>query len=364
MDVVKRKKLVGLIHALEVGGAERMMVKILNYFTQEGFEVHLIILKKKGILQKELNEEVIVHDLDMPSVSRGMYKFLKKIYEIKPDIAFSGIGHLNLALASFIPFMKIVLPKTRWIARETCVVSEHNKFSKYPRLFDWLYKKVYKNYDQIVAQSEDMKEDLEKNYFKSKKMLVINNPIDYQKIQKLSTKESRFNFDKSKINLLSVSKLRKEKRHDLMLEVLCYLPMEYHLTIVGSGEEEENLKRLVKKLKIENRVTFTGEELNPYTYMKRADLFITTSEREGFPNVLLEANTLGLPIVAFACLGGIKEIISEGDNGFYVPLYECELMAKKIKEVRSYLFNKEKIIQSTIDKYGQEKILNKYKNLF
>jgi len=364
MDVVKPKKLVGLIHALEVGGAERMMVTILNYFSKEGFEVHLIILKKKGILQKELSSKIIIHYLDMPSVSRGMYKFLKKIYEIKPDITFSGIGHLNLALASFIPFMRLLLPKTKWIARETCVVSVHNKASKYPRLFDWLYKKVYKNYDQIIAQSEDMKEDLEKNYFQSEKILVINNPLDYQKIHKLAIEKSQFNFDQSKINLLSVAKLRKEKRHDLMLEVLGYLPIEYHLTIVGSGEEEENLKALVKKLHLETKVTFAGEKLNPYPYMKHADLFITTAEREGFPNVLLEANSLGLPIVAFACLGGIKEIIVEGNNGFYVPLFECELMAKKIKEASFYNFNKSKIAEDTIAKYSHLKILNKYENIF
>ena len=364
MDVVKPKKLVGLIHALEVGGAERMMVNILNYFAKEGFEVHLIIFKKIGLLQNDLSSEIIVHDLAATSVKSGMYKCLKKIYEIKPDITFSGIGHLNLALAPFIPFLKVLLPKTRWIARETCVVSVHNKASKYPKLFDWLYKRVYKNYDNIIAQSEDMKEDLENNYFQSEKTLVINNPVDHQKINKLALNKSEFRFDKSKINLLSVAKLREEKRHDLMLEVLTYLPEQYHLTIVGSGEKEKSLKSLVKHLDIERRVTFTGQKLNPYTYMKNADLFLTTAEREGFPNVLLEANSLGLPIVAFACLGGIKEIISEGDNGFYVPLYECLSMAKKIEEVSSYNFNKKKIIEDTILKYSQENILAKYKNIF
>jgi glycosyltransferase involved in cell wall biosynthesis len=365
MDVVvKPKKLVGVIHALEVGGAERMMVTILNYFIKEGFEVHLIIFKKKGILQNDLSPEIIVHDLDMTSVKSGLYKCLKKIHEIKADITFSGIGHVNIALAPFIPFLKILLPKTKWIVRETCVISVHNQASKYPKLFDWLYRRVYKNYDNIITQSEDMKEDLENNYFKSEKTLVINNPVDYERINKLAIKESKFNFDKSKINLLSVAMLRKEKRHDLMLEVLSYLPEKYHLTIVGSGEEEKSLKDLVENLKMERRVTFTGQELNPYTYMKNADLFLTTAEREGFPNVLLEANSLGLPIVAFACLGGIKEIITKGDNGFYVPLYECVLMAKKIEEVSSFNFNKEKIIEDTILKYSQETILNKYKNIF
>ena len=364
MDVVKPKKLVGLIHALEVGGAERMMVTILNYFSKEGFEVHLIILKKKGILQKELSSEIIIHYLDMPSVSRGMYKFLKKIYEIKPNIVFSGIGHLNIALSPFIPLMKVLLPKVKWIARETSVVSLHNQSSKYPNHFNFLYRHSYKNYDVIVTQSKDMKQDLENNYFKSEKIVTINNPIDHERVKLLANKKDIVLFDKEKVNLLTVAGLREEKRHDLMLQTLAFLPNEYHLTIIGSGEKEQELKKLCKKLNLVERVSFEGHKSNPYLYMKEADLFLLTSEREGFPNVLLEANSLGLPIVAFACLGGITEIISEGDNGFYVPLYECELMAKKIKEASSYDFNKSNIIENTINKYSQEIILKKYKNIF
>ena len=98
--------------------------------------------------------------------------------------------------------------------------------------------------------------------------------------------------------------------------------------------------------------------------MQRADLFLLTSEREGFPNVLLEANALGLPIIAFACKGGIKEIINQGVNGFYVPFPKSKTMAKKIEEASFYNFNKNLIISHTIKSYSYENILNKYKEVF
>jgi glycosyltransferase involved in cell wall biosynthesis len=243
-------------------------------------------------------------------------------------------------------------------------VSLHNQISKYPKLFDWLYKHAYVNYDNIIAQSQDMKADIEKNYFSSEKIVVINNPIDVQKVQSLSKQETAELFDKTKINLLSVSGLRKQKRHDLMLKTLALLPKEYHLTIVGTGETQEELKALSKSLNISDRVSFEGQQANPYVYMRQADLFVHTSEREGFPNVFLEANVLGLPLVAFSSMGGITEIIDEGVNGFYAPFGDCELLVQKIEKANSFTFNKDAIITHTIQKYSKETILEKYKLLF
>ena len=361
---MKPKKLVGLIHALDIAGAEKMMVTILNHFSLEEFEVHLIVFDNKGALKEQLSDEVLVHDLLTPSVMKGMPKCLKRIHKIKPDIVFTGIGHLNIALAPFIPFMKFLLPKSKWIARETSIVSLQNQTSKYPKLFDFLYRHSYKNYDVIITQSDDMKKDLEDNYFKSDKIVTINNPINYQAIKALANQEGINLVNKNKINLLTVAKLREEKRHDLMLKVLALLPKKYHLTIIGSGEKELELKELSKSLNIIERVSFEGYKSNPYPYMKEADLFLLTSEREGFPNALLEANSLGLPVVAFACKGGIKEIIEEGKNGFFVEFGACELMAKKIEEASTFNFDKDEIIELISSKYGQDLILKKYKTLF
>jgi len=119
MKMKKTKRLVGIIPTLVVGGAERMMITILNYFTTEEFEVHLIVFNNIGETKKEVDSRIIVHDLATSSVGKGIPKCLKKLHSIKADIIFSGIGHLNIALAPFIPFMKVLLPKTKWIARET-----------------------------------------------------------------------------------------------------------------------------------------------------------------------------------------------------------------------------------------------------
>ena len=98
--------------------------------------------------------------------------------------------------------------------------------------------------------------------------------------------------------------------------------------------------------------------------MKRADLFLLTSQREGFPNVLLEANLLGLPIVAFASLGGITEIVEEGVNGFLAPYHDCKTLAKKIQKASATKFDREQIREIIIQRYSKENIMQKYKTSF
>jgi len=357
---MKKKILVGMIHQLTMGGAERMMVNILNHFAREGEEVHLIIFKNIGSLKELLDSTIIIHDLDASSVKQSIPKTLLELYQLKPDTVFSGIGHVNIALSPFIPIMRILLPKTRWVSRETNIVSMENKKSKYPKLIDWLYKNLYKNYDVIVAQSEDMRDDLLLNYPSSaKKAIVINNPVDIGRVESLSTE-----FDSKKINLVNIGILRQTKRHDRMLKVVAKLPSHYTLHLIGDGEEDERLKALAEELAIADRVTFEGHKTNPYPYMRSADLFILTSEHEGFPNVLLEANALGLPIVAYACPGGITEIVKNGKNGFHVPDGDIDKMVEAIEKASKYKFDKEYIVSTTRKRFSHDTILEKYREIF
>lgn len=362
---MKQQRLVGIIHELTMGGAERMMVNILNHFSSKGDDIHLIIFKNIGTLKALLDANIMIHDLEASSVKKSIPKCLRTIYTIKPDSVFAGIGHVNIALAPFIPLMRWLLPQTRWISRETNIVSMENEKGKYPKLFNFLYRNVYHYYDVIIAQSEDMKKDLALHYPKVvKRISVINNPINIEEVEALAEEPIDFTFDPKMINLVSVGTLRKRKRHDLLLQTLLKLPQNYCLVIVGSGEEEVSLKALTSRLGLEKRVVFEGHKTNPYPYMKQADLFVLTSEHEGFPNVLLEANSVGTPVVAFACPGGITEIIEEGINGVSVSNGDVSALAQTIQMVVDETFIKSKVIASVKGRYSHEIIMEKYEKVF
>lgn len=360
-----RKKILFNIHTLTTGGAERVTVHLLNNIDRKKFEVHLCVFNNVGELTKDIHKDVIVHDLGGKSVRKGIFKWINLVYKEKPDIVFSGISHLNLMIAVFIPLLNLFRANTIFIARETSIASLHTKKEKYSKVYQYLYKKVYKNYDAIIAQSKYMKNDLVDFYNIDKNTItIINNPVDMKVIQELSNSIEIDIFNNNKINLLSVGNLRWEKGFDLLLRALSLLDDKYILTIVGAGEQENYLQELAKQLKIMDRVFFVGFQQNPYAYMKQADLYILTSHYEGFPNAVLEAHACGLPVVAFKCPGGIEEIIIEGENGWFVENGNVNELASKIEIYSNIHLEKNQIIDTVMKRYEVDYIIEKYEKFF
>lgn len=210
-----------------------------------------------------------------------------------------------------------------------------------------------------------MKQDLIKSFNITKeKMVVINNPIDIVKVERLSFEKMRKDFDVNNINILAVGALRKEKRFDLLLETFARLDKNrYRLTIVGDGEMYSSLRELSLELGIEDEVSFTGQQANPYNYMKNADILVLTSAYEGFPNVLLEANSCGTPVLAFNAPGGVSEIVKEGLNGYLVSYLDVNAMASTILSFDAKRFDEEKIKSNVRENYALDVIIKKYEEV-
>src|SRR5690606_7014711 len=92
------------------------------------------------------------------------------------------------------------------------------------------------------------------------------------------------------------------------------------LVILGEGEQREEIERLVAELGLKPHVSLPGFVKNPYAYMARAAVFVLSSRWEGFPNVLVEAMAVGVPVVATDCMAGPAEILENGRYGQLVPV--------------------------------------------
>src|SRR5690606_19741944 len=155
----------------------------------------------------------------------AIFSVVKLIREEKPDIVFGGWGEVSAFLSPIIPFFR----KTKFVARETNVVSEHVK-RKEIRFF----YKFYNNFHRIIAQSEDMKNDLIQNIqIKPDKIVKINNLVDVEFIQsQMITSESLF--DPSMKNVVAVGNLTERKGFDLLLDVFSHLKEDpIRLSIIG-----------------------------------------------------------------------------------------------------------------------------------
>ncbi|MDX1656566.1 MAG: glycosyltransferase, partial [Candidatus Competibacteraceae bacterium] len=102
------------------------------------------------------------------------------------------------------------------------------------------------------------------------------------------------------------------------------------LAILGEGKLRAELERLAGQLGIARRVALLGFRENPYAFMAKADLFVLSSEREGNPNVLVEALAVGTPAVATDCPSGPREILAGGRYGTLVPMDDEQALAEAI----------------------------------
>ncbi|MDQ6757643.1 MAG: glycosyltransferase [Bacteroidota bacterium] len=342
-----------IIHPnFKCGGSERFISIMCNNINTDAFNVEFYILDGSNPFYQISNPNVKVTFLNIKNVRNSLFTILKIIKKSKPDILFTASNHLNLFLSIF----KFLFPQNlKWVARESSIISINSQSSGYGKVYHYLLKKFYKNIDHIICQSEYMQNDLVKNYkIKKKKTTIIYNPVE--DIPNIGI--SSIPIQKNKYKFFTVGRLSSEKGIDRLLESVALLEIDFGLHIIGDGKEKNNLQQLANKLHVQNKVFFEGQKSNPYENMYDADLFLLGSHYEGFPNVVLEAGMLGIPVVAFNSPGGIAEIIEDGMNGFLAENNNTRAFSDIIIKAIKYNFNKESIINITKEKFSAPKIIH------
>ncbi|QDP86501.1 glycosyltransferase [Chryseobacterium sp. SNU WT5] len=342
---------------LETGGAERIVTTIANHLPREKFEPKILLLRKEGGYLEFLKKDVEIIDIKTPRIRHSLKPILNEIRKRKPAIVFSGFGEINAYLALFIKFF----PKTKFIARETNVVSQHVTRKEIKFFYNF-----YNNYNKIICQSDDMQNDLIENFkIKKEKLIKINNPVDFEFInEKLTISEKPESFKNDFKNVVAIGNLSSRKGFDNLLKVFSHLKNEkIQLHILGDGRDKELLHQMKNDLGLEN-VNFHGQQKNPYQFLKFADLFILSSRYEGFPNVLLEAGACGTYSLANNCAGGITEIIQPKINGEISKIENHQEFADKIISVVNKSHDKVAIKNSISSRFSKNFILKQYEDIF
>jgi len=353
---MKKISVMFILPDLETGGAERIITTIANHLSRDRFEPQLLLLRKQGGYLSFLKNDVEIIDINTERIRHSLKPILKEIYSRKPDIVFSGFGEVNAYLSLFIK----LFPKTKFIARETNVASQHVT-KKEIRFF----YSFYNNYQQIIAQSDDMMNDLIDNFHvKQHKIMKINNPVDFDFIEeKLLNSRKPECFKYNYKNVVAIGNLSARKGFDNLLKVFSRLKNEnIILHILGDGKDREILHQMKDFLGLKH-VVFHGRQENPYQFLKYADLFILSSRYEGFPNVLLEAGACGTYSLANNCPGGISEIIQNDINGEIGNIDNPEDFSQKILKILQQSYDKEWIKNSIKSRFSKEIILDQYEKV-
>ncbi|MBE3733591.1 hypothetical protein BIW16_11560 [Vibrio sp. OULL4] len=345
---------------LGYGGSERVLLNLVNYYANQGKNVALCILKPGGELELELNSGVHVIYLEHNKVMFSIFNVAKVIRENKSKVVFSSLWHMNVVLALA---KMMTRSKSKYIARETNIVSKQSiSFIK-----KTLIKLSYKVFDKVIAQSLDMKNDLVENFGVDKKnIVVVNNGVDIDSVNKKLQLSEKYNiYPSESINLISVGKLEPQKGYDNLIKIFFAAKFSDNvkLHLIGEGSMREDLQSLIHKYQLENQVFLLGIQSNPYAFMSEANVFISSSRFEGFPNVVIESLICGTPVVSNNYLGGINEIINP-TNGKIIDFNLENVDIFKDSVIKACDYNRDKISQEAKERFSLISMMNKYNDIF
>ena len=357
---MKKKTLFILLPNLKPGGAEHIVITLLQYFDRSIFEITLIVLDSaSGSLRARVPSDIQLVAMNKTRVRTALLELLALLRKKKPDIVFSNLSHLNLGLA----MCRWWLPsKSTLIVRESNVISQNVKLFPFSLLFILLYKFFYRNIDVIICQSTEMADDLRQHYHIPRDQIrEINNPVDIALLQKRA--DEIILKRPAKYVFVACGRLHYQKGFDLLLHALSGLKRrDWVLWMIGEGDLADELKALSVDLGIADRISFMGFEENPYPYFKQADLFILSSRFEGMPNVVLEALALNTQVVATPSPGGVTALLSKSNACTLAQdISACGLLSA----LESYFSNKsiQTIEPEVIEPYKVESVTKQYEQV-
>lgn len=327
---MEKIKICLLIPSLQAGGMERVMSELLWHFsTKEELELNLILYGKTRQVFYEIPEGIIIHKpgFRFNDSHRFLHTlrtigFLRKtILRIKPDTILSyGEYWNNLVLLSLLGL------------KYPAYVSDRSQPDKsLGRFHDLLRRYLYPRAKGVILQSEKARQVFLGRQ-KHGNIAVIGNPI-----RRILPESDHMEREK---NILMVGRLIKSKHQDRLIRIFANLPhRDWKLLLVGydhlKQKHMERLEALVKDLKLEGRVLLLGKQSGIEEFYLKSSLFAFTSSSEGFPNVIGEAMSAGIPVVAYDCVAGPSEMIRDGRNGFLVPVFDDEQFAERLDVLMS-----------------------------
>lgn len=358
--------------SLVTGGAERILINYLNLLSSvENLNITLLLLENRGEkniniedINKNINIQFILNtkesekyaksenEIQNKSLFRKYYKYqyrktnekiIERIGNYLHNTPIDLVINFNSHLDIFLREHKINYPLFRWIHGQA-----HLDCWERDREY---YKNILPQHTYFFAINREMQkssQEILSNYgIQQEQVQMLYNPIDINLIQE----KANFDLDfMDKDYLINVSRLDENKNHIQMINIYYQLRkrgVTEKLYIIGDGEYRSKIEEYIKELNLSEHCILLGNKNNPYPFMKRAKLFLSTSLKEGLPTVLIESMVCGVPVISMDCPTGPKEILNDGEFGALIPLKNEQAFIQKtlsiLKDGREYNDYKNKL---------------------
>lgn len=324
-------KILFIIPSMSSGGAERIVSILSERFTiHHSVEIYTL---EQGASFYNLSSSIILRSAEM-RVNRNSHltmvfttlfqllfayrKFRKECKYYKPDVVISFLPQA----AAIAHFARVGTLNYAHIS------SERNDPTQRKSIMKGILKHIYSKVDCLVCQSKSVA-DFYGSCVKER-IKIIPNPINISNIP-VAVEERK------PARIVAVGRLDGQKNFMLLINAfktaLDRLDTETTLTIYGEGKYWKELDDKVSELKLQNKVFLPGACKNIFDQIKDAALFVMSSDYEGFPNALLEAMAVGLPVISTDFPTGVARELIDADNGIIVPVGDTQAMAKAIVSI-------------------------------
>ena len=312
------------------GGAERVALSSAADLVERGHRVDMLLVEARGDLLPLVPDGVRIVDFKAHRLIASLPALIRYLREDRPDTLHAVMWPLT-----------IIAVMAHRLARSSAklVVSDQNALSQkiqgglQRRLLEWTVRLFYPFADARVLCSAVAADDLAAlSGIARDSIEVIFNPISPPE-RIASTSEIEALWGEAGARLITVGSLKEQKNHALLLRAFAEVgDKTAKLMILGEGDLRPKLTRLAAELGIAQRVIMPGFSVDPWPYLASADLFVLSSDYEGFPLALAEGMYAGLRIVSTDCTSGPAEMLDGGRFGRLVPCGDAGALARAIDE--------------------------------
>lgn len=298
-----RTRIAFILPHLRPGGAERVVLNYVRALDRDRFEPFLFLGRREGAFLNLVPEDVAVVDLGGARARRLPGRIVKALEAHAIHVAYSATDAANLALLA-----------SRWFGARGAlrIASVHTTPSswlaeaQHPRLRRWLMRRLYPSAALVAVPTVAIAAELKQLAIAS---TVLPNPV----VEEQGPAERRAD---GPLRIVAAGRLVEAKGFDLLIDAAAGLAGDFRLDIYGDGALRDALSRQVAERGLGDRVALRGHA-EPDAIFEGADMCVVPSRREGFGNVVVEAMSAGVPVLAAACPGPAG-LIGEGRNGFLV----------------------------------------------
>ncbi len=323
MEHVPKTKILFVIGSLVMGGIEVLLLDILNNIDFNKYDVTLLAIYGDGDLTAAVPEEVHFKYIFKHNF-KGSFRIIRRIpsrilYRCTIKERFDIEISFKTGIAE-----RLITASPNLLSHKIAFVHEDYEYKKCSLKKQ---RKYYEKVNKIITVSEKCKRAFNKVINADRQVEVIYNAVSTKKINSLRSEKCDIEKCHDETVIVSVGRLVYEKGYDRIIEMLGRIrEKNIKLYIVGEGPERKNLERKIQQNRLDGRVHLVGNQINPYKYLKIADVYFQPSRTEAFGIAIVEALIMGLPVISTKS-GGPEEILENGKYGLLVENNETGILS-------------------------------------